>query len=592
MPGKLSSKQRLNFTFWAVSIFALQLLAYLPSLPAFLFSVDDSSLIEIPQIQTPFTLESIKSVFRIDANIDYYPVRDISYMIDAYFWPHSTTLARIHQLGIFEVSILFLPLILIELGVGFQFALITVGLWAIHPYHGEMVMWLSARKDVLALSTGIASAYFFILTSKGNSLKDALLSGCIFILSILSKSSLGLLPIVGLFAWLFGYLPSLKNRGKGLLIFLVSLGVISSLFQGWFYTYVNDMRNLVPISERFFTSLAALGRMSLGWINPALNIVDNDSFGEWLGLNQHKCIAGALIWISLFSSFGYGVMKRKKIFCFYSIALLLLYIPVSGLLFPHRSFYSTRYLEPASLLFFIFLISWISKNFHLENLAVHGWKWKAGLLLIASIIYSQTINEGQLWLDAVDIRERASLSEPESISLKSYLYGDVVNAIKEHSQPPEIFHLKDELEISLDSLCNEGTEITRMANCHIFFLRQYHSSVEKKDIEKSKYYFSLFRKAITLLRPTPSSLSRMEFENKLQSGSIQRSDLNDWHQSVKYKPNPEYRYLDILSFCLSNEADTARDLLKKEMHENLVFFNDFYAFFRQNLASSLKTQAY
>lgn len=160
---------------------------YLPSLPASYFSIDDESLIEIPQLKVPVTLQTISTLFTVGTHIDYYPIRDFSYLVDRILWPTSTTAARLHQLLLFQISSLLIFLIGLELGLTFGVALLISTFWAIHPYHAEMMMWLSARKDVLAICLGLMSTYFFIIALKKDRISFYLLCLFFFLASLLSK---------------------------------------------------------------------------------------------------------------------------------------------------------------------------------------------------------------------------------------------------------------------------------------------------------------------------------------------------------------------------------------------------------------------
>src|SRR4051812_21513949 len=80
------------------------IIAYLPALSAPLFSTDDQSLLMIPQFQPPITFETIRTLFKVGAHIDYYPIRDLSYLIDKVMWPKSWAAARLHQILLFWLT--------------------------------------------------------------------------------------------------------------------------------------------------------------------------------------------------------------------------------------------------------------------------------------------------------------------------------------------------------------------------------------------------------------------------------------------------------------------------------------------------------
>lgn len=336
------------------------ILLYLPGLSDGPYTMDDLALLDIPVFQYPFDFQTLRTIFTPGWHLDFYPIRDLSYAIDVYLFGASTkmvvgTVFRLHNfILLFACGFLILK-ILNYFSNNRNLNLVLAALWMVHPIHAETLMWISARKDILALFFFLLSCHFLIRSRNALSL-------IAFIASLLAKSTFSLAPLVA--ATLLLTRRERFQSSRFVTIALASaIGLANSCFQSWFYTNVHDMRMNYEWPYRIGASLAALGRSSFGLLIPYVNAIDTDNWGTWLSLNQIFIPAGLLIFALAAWLLKKYLKSANQVGLYLLFLALLLYIPVSGLIFPHRQFYSVRYFEPLFVIgIFLLGISHVSKK--------------------------------------------------------------------------------------------------------------------------------------------------------------------------------------------------------------------------------------
>jgi len=88
---------------------------------------------------------------RYDLGAEYLPVRDTSLWLEAVLHRPNPALSRVIQLSLYGAALLRLRSFLRTSTGNSQVAEVAIWFFALHPAHVEVVAWLSARKDVLAL---------------------------------------------------------------------------------------------------------------------------------------------------------------------------------------------------------------------------------------------------------------------------------------------------------------------------------------------------------------------------------------------------------------------------------------------------------
>lgn len=157
------------------------------------FALDDPELLLENRAVHGFSLTNLMQVLtEVPNQMEYLPVRDLSYMLDFHFWglnPFGYHLANLaYYLIACWVLYGFLCLLLIEWETDSRrIALVATLLFALHPVHVEAVAGISQRKDVLAALFIFAT---FAAYLKGRiSRKAYVLSLFLFALTMFSKAT-------------------------------------------------------------------------------------------------------------------------------------------------------------------------------------------------------------------------------------------------------------------------------------------------------------------------------------------------------------------------------------------------------------------
>lgn len=555
-----------NVKFFLLSLISLTglFVLYYPALGAPLFSVDDSSLIEIPQLQS-VTWNSLKSLFQVGNHIDYYPIRDLSYLFDYVFFSSSTFWARTHQLILFWVCSLGLGFLSLELGFSLLLSFSFCSLWLFHPYHSELILWLSARKDILALLFGIWTCFFFVKKLKTQQKVYTLLTFTFFVLSLLSKATFLLLPWFALIAYLLKSKPFLKH--KTFIAISCALSLVYTAFQTWFYSHINPMDFPLTLSDRFLSSLTALGRMICGWIIPSFNTVDIENIGQWFMLNKEFLPIGfsflVLILLLLFGSF-----RKKRPDVFLAISLFaVLYLPISGLLFPHLNFYSTRYFEAPALVIWGLL----AFSFHKRNEITQ----KTSVILVSlfiTIFIIGTFSEAQVWREAKLVRKKALDLHPQSLSLKASYLEELIN-IPSKETTNELIQEKAVIAEDLQKRCQELKGSIEAYNCRIFYLTAFQVHVSNKRLVEARNDLENFKDAHSFLSRPPHIVSRIELEFELLQEAPKNEVLGNFLKENSSPINSHYRWLEIAALCLLDKKEMSAKKYQDYKTRNLIGFN-------------------
>ena len=396
------------------------LIAYFPILNEGFFLVDDFTLIDSPQLSSSASLlNRIKYILLPGYNVDYYPIRDLSHLID-WIWGINLnydetpfSIQNIFWIGV--ISVIFFQ-ILLKSGLSKKIAGFFSTLWMIHPINAEMISWSSSRKDLLAIAFFLFSVFFFIeflkllLIENKFSLKWCLLALTFFILSSLSKATFLLAPLfIGIHCAVLimrDFRLSKQQHAILLLLFLSITGISLSLglLQKWQYNEVNDMFFDYSLGYRIKGTFAALGKMTLGLIYFPAIIVDCENWGEWADLNLWHLPLGLIIVFSL----AYFTFKRRN--SIYHVlafgAFWGVYILTPGPNFLHRNFYSARYFSPLFLIL-LFLIALEFRTFFSNSKLLRLPKIKIFIGMVCLIFLCLVFEEAKHWHSNISIWDKA-----------------------------------------------------------------------------------------------------------------------------------------------------------------------------------------
>jgi protein O-mannosyl-transferase len=217
-------------------------IAYLPAIQGgFIF--DDEILLTHNNL-----VKAGDGLFRIwftTEPIDYWPITNTSFWIEWRLWGMNPTGYHVTNLFLHVADSLLVWLVLRRLRIPGAF--LAGLLFAVHPVNVESVAWIAQRKNLLAMLFFLTAILLYLRSD--NSLCRAesprtsrmtavwyLLSLLAFLLAMLSKGSVAILPLILLFViwWIRGRLGS-RDFAK-MLPFLV-LGTILVLVNIWFQSH-------------------------------------------------------------------------------------------------------------------------------------------------------------------------------------------------------------------------------------------------------------------------------------------------------------------------------------------------------------------
>lgn len=220
----------------AAAAVGLVLLCYLPALTAPFFIVDDYQyVVDNTRLQEIPLSKAWRVVTDASNPWEYLPVRDLSYRVDFALFGLRPVGFRVHNLVLYALCCLAVWLCTMAIqrmlvrgdgprrstdGRAPWIAACVVALYAAHPAHVESVAWVAGRKDLLSGLLALLSLWMF---SEGYRRAPAsrarlLTSYILFLLGILSKSSIAALPLV---AFLLAVAAE-RTRGRSLLRPLVA----------------------------------------------------------------------------------------------------------------------------------------------------------------------------------------------------------------------------------------------------------------------------------------------------------------------------------------------------------------------------------
>jgi len=209
---------------------ALALFIYAPTLSNEFLSIDDGLLIyENPAVQ----IMSMQTIGHIFSSYDpelYIPLTLLSYQLEhalfefqPYYYHATNMLLHIgNSLLLFAIVTMLAK----KRSIGF----LCAALFAVHPIHVEAVAWAAARKDLLSTLFFLSSLYFYLQFKETRYVKDRTKSIGSFVLALLSKATVVVLPVVLLLVdWKEGGSVTMRNIKQKMPYFVLSIlfGVIA-----------------------------------------------------------------------------------------------------------------------------------------------------------------------------------------------------------------------------------------------------------------------------------------------------------------------------------------------------------------------------
>lgn len=541
-------------------------------------SIDDVALIKLPMFEANFSLASIFSTFKPGNHLDFYPIRDLSYLFDWKIFGSTSHLPfwmGIHNLCLVALSVLLISKILQHFQFENKTSIIFGWLWAFWPHHTELYLWLSSRKDLLAIFFALFCTLYFLKALKQNNRFYYFYSFCFFVLSIFSKASFLSLPFWALFILALRKLW-LKERKKShghyevLFLFLCSsCSLFAGIFYQNFYSSITEMKLNYSYSYRIYGSFAALGKTILGWLWPSINILDVINWGDWLDHNFSYAPIGATILILNILLFLHGIKNKKLIVTSTIAGSLFLFLPISALIFPSRNLYSVRYMEPIFLVLFICILlaykKWIT-NRTLPYFIL--------LFLPLAFLSNRSAAEWNFPLKAIQTD-----FQNESIPLTTQMLADGLNyyhlnASKLGAEGRDIKQSLITVMAWLENKCVKNPEhYDNFDPCWLYYYHRYQlaNSKPEKDFYSSIYLSSLrfYHQDFAIWR---------EFEFAAQNGTLTEELAQKWLERYPQRSSVTHRIFALTAYCRLGLTALAQDQMHQFLANNLLLAGSLDAF--------------
>ncbi len=184
---------------WLIAgFFALTFAAYLYPIAGGIFVAwDDTYLIFFNPIIKGISWKTFKAAFSSYDPELYIPLTFLSYQIDYLFGGLSPFVFHFNNLVLHTINALLVTWFLFLFTNGKRWVALLGGLlFAVHPLHTEAVAWASARKDVLSTLFLLISLINYVMYRRVGNQKNYLWSLVTFILGLLSKVTVLMLPLV------------------------------------------------------------------------------------------------------------------------------------------------------------------------------------------------------------------------------------------------------------------------------------------------------------------------------------------------------------------------------------------------------------
>jgi hypothetical protein len=473
--------------YFIFATFFVILLFYFPGLHNDFFIVDDHELILIPQLKVEMSFQLLQTLFTPGTHVDFYPIRDLTYWVDIHFLGGDLQgvdafAYRLQNFFWFGLSAVLIYFISINYLKNKLVALLISIFWLVHPVHSEMLMWASARKDILAIFFLLLTIYFYIVYDQKKNWAHFILTCLAFVFCVLSKATFGLVPL----ALFIGNAKNSLNR------MLLALGVLGSATQVYFYSASTDMRFDYELTYRIQASLIALGKAAFGWVFPSVNVVDIENWGQWVEFNHNYIYVGYAMYALGLGMLVYSIRlwlrSGDKVPLQIFLALMLSYFPISGLVFSHRNFYSVRYFEAP----FLFVIAWCAYCY-MRFRNDRQLKDSERVFVVISLVclLASSYVESKNWSEPYSPLEKAYKDQPQNPSIQQRLFSAFQNENRWGRLDPERVELKEQLLNNLKKTCLDSEHFeSRNGNlCQSFWLSQVESnesSVSRLSIERLK----------------------------------------------------------------------------------------------------------
>ncbi|MCA9232055.1 MAG: tetratricopeptide repeat protein [Planctomycetales bacterium] len=241
---------------WRVlALLVLILLAYGPSYRGENLWDDDYLIFRNPYLQANNALETIWLTTRLP---DYYPVTSTLFWVELQLFGDNPFGYHVVAIALHAANALLLWRVLAQLNI--PGAYLAALLFGLHPVCVASVGWISETKNTLSMVFYLASLLTFLQSEKSRSSKTYFASLILFVLAMLSKVSVAMLPVVLLLlAWWQRSRIAKSDLLRTIPFFFVALvlGLVAVYFQ-----HTNAIQGGNPRPEGMLTRV-----LGVGWVS-------------------------------------------------------------------------------------------------------------------------------------------------------------------------------------------------------------------------------------------------------------------------------------------------------------------------------------
>ncbi len=195
--GRSRLESHCSGDFWfLLCISLLTFVLYLAPLPKEFTNWDDPTYISDNPLIKDLSWSKLNRIITEPYFANYAPLTLLSYALDYRLWGLNPTGYHFHNVALHIGCLLFLFLLLRKFHLPRAVVYITTVLFALHPVNVETVCWASERKNILATLFFFLSFHQYIQFRVSHSRSAYLSSILFFMLSLLSKASTVVAPLV------------------------------------------------------------------------------------------------------------------------------------------------------------------------------------------------------------------------------------------------------------------------------------------------------------------------------------------------------------------------------------------------------------
>lgn len=411
--GNSGKGELMVFLLLCAAVFTVyfQVLSY-----GFLNTWDDPAYIANNASAHGFSWEHIKTAFSRFYVGNYAPLHIISYMLDYLLWGLNPKGYILHNVILHALNGFLLYLLLRRLSLDLYPAILAALFYVVHPVQVESVVWISQRKNVLAMAFYLLAihCYYSYRNAKGKTdKKQYALALFFFACALLTKSVTVVLPAILLLYDLSISRRSLLQAVPDKLPFIAlafMAGVLAMLSQS--AEYGGGGRAAFHGGGVWQTLLTMLpvfvSYMRIALFPSGLSIV----YAPEIKTSIDAEVMFALVILSAFTGVGYWLYKRQRVGFFWYASIPVGILPVSQLV-PLVTMMNDRYL-------YFPMLGWAACfGFLVQYLAARlDVCWKKAVIscfiLVVALYGVASFQRSKVWRSSYTLWQDAAEKQPGS----------------------------------------------------------------------------------------------------------------------------------------------------------------------------------